>query len=236
MTTTETSQPQVAPTLTKSLLFDGLSGNETTQLLQLTGRLAPYNPPEVQCDVSLVNSTLTLAGLTGDSYTTPSGVNLLSAAAEAAFVASNISGTEKYFVDLGNHWSQLRAEFSGDFKSYYAVRAFVTENAYLQLTADQALYPSFNGSAQLFANSTYQVTFHGKPQVTGFWSLTVYTATGRLVPNPLNRYALGDRSNITYSNGSYVYGSHGSPAHSTAPFSFYLQTQDITPPEKYYPK
>ena len=234
--TSEASQPQVAPTLTKSLLFDGLSGNDATKLLQLTGRLAPYNPPEVQRDVAWVNSTLTLAGLTGDSYTTPSEVDLSSAVAEAALIVSNISGSDKYFVDLGNHWSQLRAEFSGDFKSHYSARAFVTENAYLLLTADQALYPSFNGSTQLFANTTYQVTFHGKPQVTGFWSLTVYTATGRLVPNRPNRYALGDRSNITYSNGSYVYGSHGSPAHSTAPFSLYLQSQDISPPEKYCSK
>lgn len=238
LTTTASSRPQIAPTLTGSLLFDGFYGNKTTKLLQLTARLSPYNPPEVARDVAWVTSVLALAGLTGGSYTTPSSVDLSSAAKKAALTVSNVhhERADKNFCDLGNQWSELCVNLSGDFKSHYVVRAFVAAQGYLQLTADQAIYPIFNVSSQLLANTTYNITFHGKPQVDGFWSLTVYTATARLVDNSLNRYALGDRSNITYTNGSSVYGSQGTPPQSTAPFSLYLQTQDITPPEEYYSK
>ena len=239
LATTQSSHPQVAPTLTKYLLFDGFYGNDTTRLLQLTARLSPYNPPEVPRDVSYVTAILELAGLTGGSYTTPTSVNLTLAAEEAALAVYNVrhERAKKNFRDLGNGWSQLRDRLSGDFKSHYVVRAFVAAQGYLQLKADQAIYPIYDVSTYLLANTTYNVTFYGKPQVTGFWSLTVYYASNAsLVYNPLDRYALGDRSDITYPNGSYVYGSEGSPADSTAPFSFYLQTQDITPPEEYYSK
>ena len=208
-------------------------------LLQLTARLAPYNPPEVARDVSWVNTTLTLAGMTGGFYTTPTDVNLTSAAEEATLAVYNVrhKRAKKNFRDLGDGWSQLRDHLSGDFKSHYVVRAFVAAQGYLQLKADQAIYPLYDVSTSLLANTTYNVTFHGKPQVTGFWSLTVYySSNASLIYNPLDRYALGDRSDITYPNGSYVYGSEGSPADSSAPFSLYLQTQDITPPEKYYSK
>jgi hypothetical protein len=34
----------------------------------------------------------------------------------------------------------------------------------------------------------------GLPEVKSFWSLTLYDETNNFVDNPLNRYALGDRS------------------------------------------
>ena len=237
-TTTQTTRPRVAPRLTKFLLSRGFSGDRATKLLQLTARLSPFNPPEVARDVSWVKATLALAGLTRGFYTAPSSVDLSSAAKEANLTVSNVrhERANKNFRNLGNQWSQLRAHLSGDFKSHYVVRAFVAAQGYLQLKADQAIYPVFNVSSHLFANTTYNITFHGKPQVDGFWSLTVYNSSAMLVNNTLNRYSLGDRSNITYPNGSYVYGSQGTPPQSTAPFSLYLQTQDITPPEGYYSK
>ncbi len=39
--------------------------------------------------------------------------------------------------------------------------------------------------------------------MNAFWSLTMYDKNAFLVPNPINRFALGDRSNLTFdSDGS----------------------------------
>lgn len=54
-------------------------------------------------------------------------------------------------------------------------------------------------------------TFSGKPKLQefGFWSLTVYGASGYLIPNPLGRFEVGDRTgDLVYQNGNgTVYGA-----------------------------
>jgi hypothetical protein len=70
------------------------------------------------------------------------------------------------------------------------------------------------------------VEFFGKPQVKGFRSLTMYGGDGFLVPNSLDRYSLNNRGNMTYPDGTLVYGSE-SPADSTEPFYMLLQSTDI---------
>lgn len=235
--TVETSRQQAAPRLTESLLTDDFSDDPTTALLELTARLAYYNPPEVKGDVFRVSSVLKLAGMDGPFYEQPNNVNLTAAAlaAEDAVMKAR-NDFKKNYRDLGNGWAQLRAHLSGDFKSHFDVRALVAAQGYLQLTADQAVYPIYAVTSSLQANQTYNITFYGKPQVNGFWSLTAYTEEVFLVPNQLNRYSLGDRSAITYPDGSLVYGPNGSPDDSHAPFSLLLQTTDITPPSKYCSK
>ena len=51
-------------------------------------------------------------------------------------------------------------------------------------------------------DSSHHYTLHfgpGQiPPVNAFWSLTMYDPESYLVPNPINRYALGDRSGLTY--------------------------------------
>jgi hypothetical protein len=57
----------------------------------------------------------------------------------------------------------------------------------------------------LTGSDTYELTFalDQIPPAHGFWSLTMYDIESYLVPDELDRYALGDRSDLTYgSDGS----------------------------------
>jgi hypothetical protein len=237
LTTIETSRQLAAPPLTESVLTDGFSDDPTTALLELTARLSYYNPPEVQRDVFKVSSILKLAGMEDSFYTQPTNVNLTAAALSTyETILHTRNDYKKNYLDLGNDWAELRAHLSGDFKGHFDVRALVAAQGYLQLTADQAVYPMYAVLENLQANRTYNMTFFGKPEVNGFWSVTAYNEEVFLVSNGLNRYSLGDRSGITYPDGSFVYGPNGSPDDSDKPFSLLLQTTDITPPEKYCSK
>jgi len=85
--------------------------------------------------------------------------------------------------------------------------------------------------------SAYMFTFAGIPDVSGFWSLTVYNMQGYLVDNYLSQYSLGDRSNLTYPDGTPVYGNEvpdGSAAKKPfvemKTFQILLQPADNPPP------
>ena len=228
---------RLAPNLTKSLLFDGLSTDDTEKLLQLTARLSHFNLPEVGSGIAKVNATLRLAGLSQGSYKTPPGVDLTRAKKDADKAIASVRDAHfaKYFRELGNDWSELRYIYSGDFKEHYLARAFVAKLGYLQLKPDQAIYPLYKVSSDFTSDKSYIVTFSGKPPVTGFWSLTVYNEKSFLVANKWNVYALGDRSAIEYPDGSLVYPKSGS-SDNDREFNILLQTLDKPPPEKYRPK
>ena len=228
---------QLAPRLTRPILFDGFSTDDTEKLLQLTARLSLYNLPEVGSEIARVTAILKLAGLSRGSYTTPSGVNLPLALVDAVKVVASVrlAHFDKYFLDLGKDWSQLRDIYSGDFKEHYLVRAFVTAQGYLQLTPEQALYPIYKVTSELTSDKSYTVTFSKKPPVTGFWSLTVYDDKAYLIPNQWNIYSLGDRSGVKYPDGNLVYPTSGS-SDEDGEFTILLQTLDTPPPDKYQTK
>jgi hypothetical protein len=54
-----------------------------------------------------------------------------------------------------------------------------------------------------------------------------------VVSNPLNRYALSDRSNITYADGSFVYGGEG---YANDSFELPVQPADLEPPKNWTSK
>lgn len=143
-------------------------------LLQLTARFSRFSPPEVGSEISKVNAILHRAGLSRGSYTTPSGVDLTKAMADATATIESVSKTEfdKYFRKLGNNWSLLRDTYSGDFKNHYVARAFVAEQGYLQLKADQAVYPMYDVSGGLTSDNSYNR--HIQRETSGWGVLEPY--------------------------------------------------------------
>ncbi|KAJ7692903.1 hypothetical protein B0H17DRAFT_1200229 [Mycena rosella] len=159
--------------------------------------------------------------MTQHTYTTPSGVDLSQAFAAAQAAMFGVRCHHGPWQSLGNGWADITPALCSDFHSRYDVGEFIANQAYLQLQASQALYPTFE--------------FFSKPQVNGFWSLTMYDGDGFLVPNSLNRYSLNNRGNLTYPDGQLVYGDRSS-ADSAEAFYMLLQSTDSAVSSEWEPK
>ncbi|KAJ7772274.1 hypothetical protein B0H16DRAFT_1451349 [Mycena metata] len=230
-----TSRPYSAPLLTRGVLNDCLNstdlqlymnGTESVNttaaalyLMRLTARLAAFNPPEVATDTAWVQLTLRLAGIHNGYYSTPAGVNVSLALSAASTQIAAVKRND--FEDLGHGWASLPPHLSADFHSNYDVRAFVALKGYMEVTSDDALYPTYSIDGHLYSNQSYLVQFFGKPQVYGFWSLTMYDGPGYLVPNDGSVYSLNNRDDITYPDGTLV---RSTPADSSASFYMLLQS------------
>lgn len=232
------SLPALAPPLTYKLLGSGtleplalvspgaLDTDSVKVLLNTLARLAQYNLPADLSQISPVTSMLRVAGVSRGVYSPPISVNYT----QANKVASEaLTSTDKLIQLFNNEWFDYPPQYSGNFNSQYAIRSIIAYTGYLQLVQDEALYPEYIGSGiqglSLAGNESYTLTFSGKPPVKGFWSLTAYNSSSYLVPNPLNRYSLGDRSNLTYDDGQPVYGTNRNDS-----FTILIQPADVAPP------
>ena len=119
--------------------------------------------------------------------------------------------------ELVNGWKPLSTNV-GSYGTNYAERALIS---YVGLGANlpaDAVYPSCSFDAdgnKLNGANKYVLHFDkGKtPPANAFWSLTMYDSEGYMVANPINRNAIGDRSNLKINtDGSIdIYFQHDSP-------------------------
>lgn len=56
----------------------------------------------------------------------------------------------------------------------------------------------------------------------------MYNTAEHLVANPINKYEVGDRSNLTYCDGSLVYGNESSSSDQS--FQVLIQSAAVPPP------
>jgi hypothetical protein len=96
---------------------------------------------------------------------------------------------------------------TGTYGTNYLLRATIAKYGLGANTAEEAFYPAAitdSNGKNLTGGVNY--TIHFKPSQIppvnklGFWSITMYNSTQRLVPNPINRYWIGaDTPGITYN-------------------------------------
>ena len=118
---------------------------------------------------------------------------------------------------LQDGWNPL-GHTIGTYGTDYQSRAFVAYGGLGANLREDAMYPSAafdaNGNP-LTGASKYVIHFDkGKtPPAKAFWSLTMYDPDGYMVANPINRNAIGDRSNLQHNaDGSTdIYIQHDSP-------------------------
>jgi hypothetical protein len=96
-----------------------------------------------------------------------------------------------------NHWRVSMR--TGNFGTNYLLRAAIAVHSLGNAIPEEAMFlHGFfdNEGKKLNGRNRYRIRFKADdpPPVDAFWSLTIYDRDGWLVPNPLGRYSLSDRS------------------------------------------
>jgi hypothetical protein len=222
----------IPASLTKRNLEPYNTEHTALALLKLLAKFFDANPPFniSPAGVRDVNTAISNAGIYGGSYHQPLGLNLTVAYDLA--ISTLQSSVATVFEPSNNGWHHSVPQ--GLFGYNYIDRAVTADGAYLELIDDQVLYAmTENQQMQLSSDKSYLYIFSGRPPVAndGFWSLTLYNADRYLVENPLNKYEVGDRSNITYPDGTLVYENNS--ATSDGFFQVLVQGANVEPPKNW---
>ena len=139
-------------------------------------------------------------GRTPSSEQTDDGVRAALAAAPAAALELIDRDGERRNAASGrvnNGW--LVAPLSiGNYGTDYVFRAVTARFGLGANSPREAEYPITDRDSagrRLDGRHDYRITFPAhEPPVNAFWSLTLYNRASFMVPNPLGRYAVGDRT------------------------------------------
>jgi hypothetical protein len=102
-----------------------------------------------------------------------------------------------------NGW-QMNTDTMGVYGDYYLKRAIVAMAGLGANQPEDAIYPLIVSDAAgkpVMAENSYILHFNKDelPPVGAFWSLTMYDAEGFQLPNPINRFAIGDRDALKFN-------------------------------------
>ena len=118
---------------------------------------------------------------------------------------------------VANGWV-VPADTIGVYGNYYLKRALVTQVGLGANPAEDAVYPVLLADADgrpVSGDHDYVLHFDadGLPPASAFWSVTMYDAEGYQVGNEIDRFAIGDRDDLTFNDdGSLdLYVQHANP-------------------------
>ena len=118
---------------------------------------------------------------------------------------------------VANGWV-VPADTMGVYGNYYLKRALVTQVGLGANPAEDAVYPVLLADADgrpVSGDHDYVLHFDadGLPPASAFWSVTMYDAEGYQVGNEIDRFAIGDRDDLTFNaDGSLdLYLQHANP-------------------------
>jgi hypothetical protein len=145
--------------------------------------------------------------------------------------------------DLGRSANGWTVNPSGPrFGDDHLLRAAVARDQIYVTVPEEGLYPVTHSDCTgepLTGRRRYRIRFptDAMPPARAFWSVTMYDASGYLVPNPANRYAIGDRTRglVRGPDGSLTlavqHGAPGEPANwlPSPTGDFYLMLRLFAP-------
>lgn len=166
------------------------------------------NPP-AEADSTLIKDMKSIGIIAGQKFSTekfsPELIEKLNAIPELAHQnwIDKATGKKDAGIPIVNNWLVAREEM-GSYGTNYEHRAFVAFIGLGANLADDALYPSTSVDSEgnpIDGENKYEIHFDKNqiPPVNGFWSLTAYNGKDFLIPNPINRFSLGDRNNLKYN-------------------------------------
>jgi hypothetical protein len=128
---------------------------------------------------------------------------LVNDASKAALVAITANIKRGGGGEHINGWN-YSTENMGAYGTSYLRRATVALAGLGANLPEDALYPSVfvDGDGKPLDGANKYVLHFAKgqlPPVDAFWSLTMYDAQGFQVPNPINRFAIGDRDKLAFN-------------------------------------
>lgn len=120
-----------------------------------------------------------------------------------------------------NGWSHMLN--IGKYGTNYPLRSVISRFGLGALEPIEASYPNSDVDAdgEVYDGSMYRYVMNFPadklPPVSAFWSLTLYDQEGFMSPNNIDRYSIGDRSNLKFnSDGSLtLYIQHEPPVQGT---------------------
>jgi hypothetical protein len=166
--------------------------------------LLETNPPEPD-DPELMARLAVLSVGPGLTFSMNSFADEVRAAIEQGVTDARqaIHDEEPKLGERVNGWNLSRD--LGRYGTKYAYRAAWTWFGVGGNLIEDAFYPLslVDGDGQPYDSANRYALHFAKeqlPPVDAFWSLTMYDTDSYLVDNPINRYALGDRSHLTYAD------------------------------------
>ena len=185
----------------KTLVNEQVMALSAEQFFSNLNRLMVTNPPYA-ADAPMLKKLAPLGIKPGAPFSTAKLSPDVRAAIDEG-VAMGKKAMAEEMKNLGkivNNWS-LTYDM-GRYGTRYTYRAAWTFGGIGGNVLEDAFYPfgmRDGDGKQLTGEHAYTLTFEkgAWPPADAFWSLTLYDMDGYLVDNPLNRYAVGDRSGMT---------------------------------------
>jgi hypothetical protein len=184
------------PPLTQVSALDGVT------MLSRLAQLLKRNPPHPNDHPILMR--LQALGITpGRDFDTarldPATAQAINDGARAAL--ADMKSSLARFGQMVNGWN-LAAENVGTYGTSYKRRALVALAGLGANLPEDAIYPTafVDSSGQPLHGANRYVLHFDKgalPPADAFWSITMYDKDGFQVPNPLNRFAIGDRDRLS---------------------------------------
>lgn len=184
----------------KTLVNEQVMALSADQFFPNLNRLMVRNPPNAD-DTPMLEKLRPLGIAPGEAFSTAGWNPELRAALDQGVAQAKAAMAEeaKQLGEMVNNWG-LTYDM-GRFGTRYTYRAAWTFVGIGGNVIEDAFYPLALLDAegkQLTGEHSYTLTFakDAWPPAGAFWSITLYDQDSYLVENPLNRYAVGDRSGM----------------------------------------